>query len=194
MKEILLPFGIGVQLQNLGICGPGHKHTFCLRNLTWATRLKEMSLGIESPQIFEQANLSALLFLTHLQVLNPNHALLQTLSLCSSLKSLFVSCDKQTTLPSTFSLLTQLKCLLINLLSFAQFPECLLHLSQLEILHVSCKPAVHLSNSILCLAKWPNLESVSINGSAQSLALFPVQSQLLLCELRKQLRSSCEFF
>ncbi len=196
MKEILLPFGHGVQLQSLSICGASHEHTFCLKNLTWATHLKEMGLGIESPQNFEQVNLSALLFLTQLQVSNPDHALLQTLSLCSSLKSMYVACHKQTTLPSSFSLLTQLKRLHINLLSFAQFPDCLLHLSQLESLFVVCnEPALHLSNSILCLAKWPNLKSLSIGRSAQS--LFPVESQLLLCQLRKQLRdcnSSCEFF
>ncbi len=198
VEEIILPFGNGVQLQSLDICGPGHEHTFCLRNLPWARCLKEMSFGIESSQKFEHADLSALFCLTHLQVPKPSRALLQTLSLCSSLKSLYVSCHKQTTLPSTFSLLTQLKRLSIDLLSFAHFPECLLHLSQLETLYMSCSgPDFHLSNSILCLATWPNLKLLNISAQCGTVYQhFSVESGLLLCELRKQLRycnSSCKF-
>ena len=153
-----------------------------------------MSLYGASPQNVEQANLSALSSLTCLQCMGPNRALLQALSLCSSLQSLYVSNFKQTRLPSTFSLLTQLKVLIISECSFAEFPACLLHLSQLECLCVSCnQPAFHLSGSILGLAKWPNLKSLDVSDCLQ--ARFPVESQLLLGQLQKQLRecsSSCK--
>ena len=81
VKEILLPFGNCVKLQSLGICGYCHEHTFHLKNLTLATRLEKMSLYSESPQNFEQANLSSLPNLTQLQVKSPNCALLQTLTM-----------------------------------------------------------------------------------------------------------------
>ena len=195
MKEILLPFGNGVKLHNLDIWGPCHEHIFHLKNLTFATRLEEMSLYSASPQNIEQGYLSALPFLTQLQFMSPSRAWLQTLSLCSSLQCLYVSGYQQPTLPSSFSLLTHLKGLIISGCSFAQFPACLLHLSQLESLCVSCnKPAFYLSDSILCLAKWPNLKSLEISDSWQS--QFPVESQLLLGQLQKKLRdcsSSCNF-
>jgi len=109
VKEVLLPIGNGVKLYSLDIWGPCHEHIFHFRNLIFATCVERMSLYSLSPQNIEQANLSALPFLTRLQLLSPSCALLQTLSLCSSLQSLYVSDYKQTTLPSTFSLLTQLK-------------------------------------------------------------------------------------
>ncbi len=195
VKEILLPFGNGVKLRSLDIWGPCHEHVFHLRNLTFATHLEKMSLYSASPQNIEKANLSAFPFLTRLQVSTPKCAVLQALSLCSSLQRLYLSDYKQTMLPSTFSLLTQLKVLSISGCSFAQFPACLLHLSQLESLCVSCnQPAFHLSGSILGLAKWPNLKSLDISDCWQS--RFPVESQLLLGQLQKQLKdcnSSCKF-
>ncbi len=111
VKEILLPFGNGVKLRNLDVWGPGHEHIFHLRNLTFATCLEKMSLYDASPQNIEQANLSALSVLTRLQVSTPKRAVLQALSLRSSLQRLYLSDYKQTTLPSTFSLLTRLKVL-----------------------------------------------------------------------------------
>jgi len=196
MKEILLPFGQGVKLHSLDIWGPCQEpHTFHLRSLTCATRLEKMSLYDASPQNIEQANLSALPFLTCLRFISPSCALLQTLTLCSSLQSLYVSDYHWTTLPSTFSLLTQLSGLTICQCNFAQFADCLLHLSQLERLCVSCsKPALHLSDSILGLATWPNLKSLGISNYSQS--RFSVESQLLLSQLQKQLKdcnSSCKF-
>ena len=144
-----------------------------------------MSLYGASPQNVEQANLSALSSLTCLQCMGPNRALLQALSLCSSLQSLYVSNFKQTRLPSTFSLLTQLKVLIISECSFAEFPACLLHLSQLESLWVSCnKPAFLLSDNILCLAKWPHLKCLDISDCWQS--QFSVESHLLLGQLQKR--------
>jgi len=195
VKEILLPFSDGVKLRRLDIWGPSHEHTFHLRNLTLATRLKDIYLCSSSPQNFEQAKLSALPFLTQLRVARPNCAWIQTLTLCSSLQSLYVFDYEQPTLPSSFSLLTHLKTLSINGCSFAQFPDCLMHLSHLESLSVSCdKPGLHLSDSILCLAKWPNLKYLDISDRSQR--VFPVESQLLLGQLQKQLRdcsSSCKF-
>ncbi len=195
VKEILLPFGNGVKLRSLDISDPVHEHIFYLRNVIFATRLEKMSLFSASPQNMEQANLSALPFLTCLQFVSPSSAVLQTLSICSSLQSLDVFDYKQTTLPSAFSLLTHLKGLIVSGCSFAQFPACLLHLSQLESLCVSCnQPAFHLSGSILGLAKWPNLKSLDISDCWQS--RFPVESQLLLGQLQEQLRdssSSCKF-
>jgi len=201
VKEVLLPFGNGVQLQTLTIHGPGrdHEHIFHLRNLTSATGLEEMSLYSTSPQNIGQAGLSALPFLTSLLFMSPDCALLHTLSLCSSLQGLYVPDCKQTTFPSNLSLLTQLKDLMIKGCSFAHFPDCLLHLSQLESLVVCCnKPAFHLSNSILCLAKWPNLKLLSFSNYYYNFPelLFSVESQLLLYQLQKQLRdcnSSCKF-
>ncbi|DBA70024.1 TPA: hypothetical protein ACH3X2_012322 [Trebouxia sp. C0005] len=157
VKEILLPSGNDVNLHKLDVWGPCCEHIFHLRNLTLATQLEKLSCT--SPQNIEQINLSALHFLTRLQLMIRHYALLQSVSLCRSLHSLYVSDCKQTRLPSSFSLLTQLKELIISGCSFAQFPACLLHLTQLETLCVSChKPAFLLSNSILGLAKWPNLK------------------------------------
>jgi len=194
VQELTLPFGDGVKLRSLDVWGPCYEHTLHLRNLTLATCLEKMSLYGASPQNIEQANLSALSSLTCMQCMGPNRALLQALSLCSSLQSLYVSNFKQTRLPSTFSLLTQLKVLIISECSFAKFPACLLHLSQLECLCVSCnQPAFHLSGSILGLARWPNLKSLDVSDCLQ--ARFPVESQLLLGQLQKQLRecnSSCK--
>jgi len=195
VTELILPFGDDVKLRSLDIWGPLHEHIFHLRNLTCATPLEQMSLYDVSLQNIEQANLSALPFLTCLQFISPSWALLQTVSLCSSLQKLYVSDFKQKTLPSTFSLLTQLKDLILSGCSFAEFPDCLLHLSQLENLYVSCnKPAHHLSDSILGLAKWPNLKSLDISDYLQS--RFSVEPQLLLGQLQKQLKdcnSSCKF-
>ena len=194
VKEILLPCGNGVKLRRLDIWGPCHGHIFHLRNLTFATRLEKMSLSSAFPQNIEQVSSSALSFLTCLQCVSPDRALLQTITLCSSLQILHVFCYQQTTLPSTFSLLTQLKGLILSGCCFAQFPICLLHMSQLESLRVSCnQPAFHLCGSILGLAKWPNLKSLDIGDCWQS--QFPVESQLLLGQLQKQLRgcnSSCK--
>ena len=187
VKEITLPFGDGVKLRTFDISGPCHEHIFHLRNLTYATRLGEMCLYSASPQNIEQANLSALSFLSCLQCMSPSCALLQTLSLCGSLQKLYVSDYKQTALPSTFSLLTQLKSLVLSGCSFAEFPACLLHLSQLESLWVSCnKPAFLLSDNILCLAKWPHLKCLDISDCWQS--QFSVESHLLLGQLQKELR------
>ncbi|DBB07102.1 TPA: hypothetical protein ACH3X1_011681 [Trebouxia sp. C0004] len=195
VMKIILPLGNGVKLRSLDMWGPCHQHIFHLRNLTLATRLEKISAYSASPQNIEQANLSALPFLTQLEFMSPSCVLLQTLSLCSSLQYLYVSGCQQPTLPSSFSLLTHHKSLIVSRCSFAQFPDCLLHLSQLETLIVTChKPAFHLSDSILCLAKWPNLKSLDIGDCWQS--QFPVESQLLLRQLQKQLRdcsSSCKF-
>ena len=195
MTELILPFGDGVKLRSLDIWGPLHEHIVHLRNLTCATPLEQMSLYHVSLQNIEQANLSALPFLTRLQFTSPTWALFQTLSLCSGLQTLYVSDNKQTTLPSTFSLLTQLKDLVLSGCSFAEFPDCLLHLSQLERSYVSgSKPALHLSDSILGLAKWPNLKSLDISDYSRS--RFSVESQLLLGQLQEQLKhcnSSCKF-
>ena len=110
MKEILLPFGNDVKLHSLDIWGPCQElHTFHLRNLTLALCLVEMSLSSRSPQNFEQADLSALPFLTKLQVTDPNCAFFKTLMLCSSLQSLYVLGYEHPTLPSSFSHLTHLK-------------------------------------------------------------------------------------
>ncbi len=195
VKEILLPAGFVVKLRSLDIWGPCHEHIINLKNLTFATQLEDMRLYSASPQNIKQLDLSALPFLTRLQLMDPNCALLQTVPLCSSLQSLYVSAYEQTALPSTFSLMTQLKVLILRGCSFAQFPACLLHLSQLESLCVSCnKPAFRLSNSILGLANWPNLKSLDISDCCGS--QFPVESQLLLGQLQKQLRdcnSCCKF-
>ncbi len=161
VTELVLPFGDGVKLRSLDIWGPLHEHIFHLRNLTCATPLEKMTLYDVSLQNIEQANLSALPFLTSPQFISPSWALLQTLSLCSSLQKLYVSDYKQTTLSSTFTLLTQHEDLVLSGCSFAEFPDCLLHLSQLERLYVACsKSALCLSDSILGLAKWPNLKSL----------------------------------
>ena len=196
VKEILLPIGTGMKLRSLDVWGPpGHEHIFHLKNLTFATRLEEMSFYDASPQNIEQANLSALSFLTCLQCMSTNCALLQSLSLCSGLQKVYVLDYKQATLPSTFPLLTQHKSLIISGCSFAEFPACLLYMSQLESLCVSCnQPAFHLSGSILGLAKWPNLKSLDISDCWQSRC--PVESQLLLGQLQKQLKDcnpSCKF-
>ena len=195
VKEILVPFSAGVKLRRLDIWGPSHEHTFHLNNLTLATRLKDIYFCSASPQNFEQANLSALPFLTQLRVARPNCAWLQALTLCSSLQSLYIFGCKQPTPPSTFSLLTHLKTLSVNGCNFAQFPDCLFYLSRLESLSVSCdKPGLHLSDSVLCLAKWPNLKYLDI--SERSPSVLAVESQLLLDQLQKQLRdcgSSCKF-
>ena len=74
VKEITLPFGDGVKLRSLDISGPCHEHIFHLRNLTYATRLEEMRLYSASPQNIEQANLSALSFLSCLQCMSPSWA------------------------------------------------------------------------------------------------------------------------
>ena len=164
----MLPFGDGVKLRSLDTWGAGHEHIFHPRNPTLATCLEKISLYSASPQNIEQANLSALPFLTQVQLLRPDCALVQTLLLCSSLQKLRITGYQQTTLPSIFSLLTHLKGLIMVGCRFAQFPACLLHLSQLESLRVSCnKPAFRLSNSILGLAKWPNLKSLDISDNWQ---------------------------
>ncbi len=195
VKEVLLPSSDGVKLCRLEIWGPSHEHNFHLRNLTLATCLKDINLCYASPQNFEQADLSALPFLTQLRVARPECAWLQTLTLCSSLQSLHVFDYEQPTLPSSFSLLTNLRTLSVSGCSFDQFPDCLLHLSHLESLSVSCdKSDFHLSDRILCLAKWPYLRYLDISVSSQR--SFPVESQLLLGQLQKQLRdcsSSCKF-
>jgi len=88
VKEIILPFGDDVKPRSLELWGPARLHFFHLRNLTLATRLEEISLYSASPQSIEQANLSALPFLTEVQLMEPDFALVQTLSLCSSLQKL----------------------------------------------------------------------------------------------------------
>ncbi len=198
VKEILLPFGNDVKLHSLDIWGPCQElHTFHLRNLTLAICLVEMSLSSRSPQNFEQADLSALPFLTKLQVTDPNCAFFKTLMLCSSLQSLYVLGYEHPTLPSSFSLLTHLKSLIMDGCSFAQLPDCLLHLSQLENLCVYCnQPTFHLSDSILCLATWPNLKSLEISVCQPWQSQLLIESQLLVSQLQKQLRncsSSCNF-
>ncbi len=195
VKKTVLPAGDGVKLRSLDIWGSYHQHIFHLRNLASATHLEKMSLYSASPQNIEHIHLLALPFLTQVQLMHPDCALLQTLSLSSSLQYLCVSGYQQPTLPSRFSLLTQLKSLIISQCNFAELPDCLLHLSQLEMLGIYCStPVLQLSDSILGLAKWPNLKSLDIVDCSQS--QLPVESQLLLGQLQEQLRdctSSCKF-
>ena len=192
LKQIVLPCGPKVMLQTLhvgdipfGQSAPAYR--YAMANIGMATQLTEVNLTYAYPSNFRDGEWPVHLpNLRSLGLMGMSCDLPSSLTSCSGLQCLAVTYHAQDMLPLWMSSMTQLSSLTVHNTKLEQFPEHILHLSQLSCLKVSSKPEVVLPGSLSNCAYWPNLKDMYIEARGN----VPLESQLILLQLRTLLKSN----
>ena len=141
INRVVLPCGQGVSLLNLTLAfqDQGGGLADFLSNLGAASQLQKVFLdSISAPDLEHVPWPQAMPGLTSLRALYMTCSLPFEWSQYSALQELDLEGMMHATLPDWFSELKQLKSLTLAQSSLTEFPLCLMHLSQLETLDMSC--------------------------------------------------------
>lgn len=148
LKQIVLPCGPKVMLQTLEVGDiPFGKskpvYHYVMANMGMAMQLTEVNFSYAYPSNFRDGEWPLHLPNPHkLELMGLSCYLPSSLTSCSGLRRLAVTDHEQDTLPLWTSSMTQLSSLKMCNRKLEQFPEHILHLSQLKCLIVSSKPRV----------------------------------------------------
>ena len=195
--SITLPAGSAagaeqVLLRHLSICDDSvdenDPHGVVLDNLNFAQQLTTLHIAYCKPLLHQNwaqalTQLQRVLLISVFDV-----PICEELTACAALQHLDLTSSNCTWLPSWFSGMTQLTLLNLDNTPLADFPDAIMHLSQLHILSMATEYASFvLQPDILTLAQWPNLKVIDLRCDQTMGGDYDLNSQLTLLELQAML-------
>ena len=181
-----------IPLRNLSICDDSvdenDPHSVLLDNLNLAQQLTSLHIAHCKPLLHQNwaqalTQLQRVLLISVFDV-----PICEELTACAALQHLDLTGSNCEELPSWFSGMTQLTLLSLDNTWLADFPDAIMHLSQLHHFSMATEYVPFaLKPDILTLAQWPNLKVIDLRCHQTMGEEYDLNSQLTLLELQAML-------